>query len=304
MKPGRNDPCPCGSGRKYKRCCAERLESLSGAAAAAPSPSPGPSRGEAQDDATQMARNAAGDDHATTVAGYHLEVLLDEVQVGGLAFKELFTQCMQASATSVPRWKLPRRAFRALNLARYFCRSLAIDGARAECGTLKGFSALLMSRLAQAADAGFAGERMHIVDSFEGLSAPQAEDAVADPTAKNRKVFPAAKGAMACPLEHVRSVLQPFPQIEFHQGWIPEVLKQLPETRWAFVHIDVDLYEPTLGCLEYFVPRLAPGGIIVNDDYASPLFPGGGLAWDQYCSKHRLAFAALDTGQTVLVQGV
>ena len=24
MMPGRNDPCPCGSGRKYKRCCASR----------------------------------------------------------------------------------------------------------------------------------------------------------------------------------------------------------------------------------------------------------------------------------------
>ncbi|MGL4448019.1 MAG: SEC-C metal-binding domain-containing protein, partial [Shewanella sp.] len=21
MKPGRNDPCPCGSGKKFKRCC-------------------------------------------------------------------------------------------------------------------------------------------------------------------------------------------------------------------------------------------------------------------------------------------
>jgi hypothetical protein len=21
MKPGRNDPCPCGSGKKYKYCC-------------------------------------------------------------------------------------------------------------------------------------------------------------------------------------------------------------------------------------------------------------------------------------------
>ncbi len=21
MKPGRNDPCPCGSGKKYKQCC-------------------------------------------------------------------------------------------------------------------------------------------------------------------------------------------------------------------------------------------------------------------------------------------
>lgn len=23
-KPGRNDPCPCGSGKKYKRCCIDR----------------------------------------------------------------------------------------------------------------------------------------------------------------------------------------------------------------------------------------------------------------------------------------
>lgn len=25
LKPGRNDPCPCGSGRKFKKCCAARL---------------------------------------------------------------------------------------------------------------------------------------------------------------------------------------------------------------------------------------------------------------------------------------
>ncbi len=24
VRPGRNDPCPCGSGRKYKRCCLGR----------------------------------------------------------------------------------------------------------------------------------------------------------------------------------------------------------------------------------------------------------------------------------------
>jgi len=22
LRPGRNDPCPCGSGRKFKKCCA------------------------------------------------------------------------------------------------------------------------------------------------------------------------------------------------------------------------------------------------------------------------------------------
>lgn len=26
MKPGRNDPCPCGSGRKYKKCCGRVIQ--------------------------------------------------------------------------------------------------------------------------------------------------------------------------------------------------------------------------------------------------------------------------------------
>lgn len=28
-KVGRNDPCPCGSGRKYKQCCAHKDERMS-----------------------------------------------------------------------------------------------------------------------------------------------------------------------------------------------------------------------------------------------------------------------------------
>jgi tetratricopeptide (TPR) repeat protein len=36
VKPGRNDACPCGSGKKYKRCCAE----LSGVGVQAASPAP------------------------------------------------------------------------------------------------------------------------------------------------------------------------------------------------------------------------------------------------------------------------
>ena len=27
--PGRNDPCPCGSGKKYKHCCALKKDRLS-----------------------------------------------------------------------------------------------------------------------------------------------------------------------------------------------------------------------------------------------------------------------------------
>src|ERR671915_214082 len=37
-KPGRNDPCPCGSGKRYKQCClkAERIEAASDRSEAVP----------------------------------------------------------------------------------------------------------------------------------------------------------------------------------------------------------------------------------------------------------------------------
>jgi tetratricopeptide (TPR) repeat protein len=42
-KRGRNDPCPCGSGQKYKRCCLPRDEAATAAArAAAPTPDAAP----------------------------------------------------------------------------------------------------------------------------------------------------------------------------------------------------------------------------------------------------------------------
>jgi hypothetical protein len=31
-KPGRNDPCPCGSGKKYKKCCLPKDEAEADAA--------------------------------------------------------------------------------------------------------------------------------------------------------------------------------------------------------------------------------------------------------------------------------
>ena len=37
-KVGRNDPCPCGSGKKYKRCCLEKDETAARALAAVTPP--------------------------------------------------------------------------------------------------------------------------------------------------------------------------------------------------------------------------------------------------------------------------
>jgi hypothetical protein len=47
-RPGRNEPCHCGSGRKYKHCCLEKDEAKARAArekAAAEAPLPAPDAG-------------------------------------------------------------------------------------------------------------------------------------------------------------------------------------------------------------------------------------------------------------------
>ncbi len=52
--------------------------------------------------------------------------------------------------------------------------------------------------------------------------------------------------------------------------------------RVALLNLDLDLYEPTRVALEYFVPRMARGGIIVVDEYAVDTFGGETKAVDEY----------------------
>lgn len=99
-----------------------------------------------------------------------------------------------------------------------------------------------------------------------------------------------------------RQTLSDFPRLAFHQGWIPAVFNDLPEGRWSFVHLDLDLFEPTYASLDYFYPRLAPGGAIICDDYGAPLFPGAHRAWDRYCDEHDVPYVVLDTGQSVILK--
>ena len=234
--------------------------------------------------------------------GFHELALLDGLMVAGQPFRPAYEACVARSGTGVPRWKRLRRAQRAYQLARYAEATATVPGQRAECGVFRGLSALLIAATLRNLDPDFDGAGLHLVDSFRGLSAMHPADAVAvtagsgDSSAK----FSMAEGAFSgTSAGHVREVLSEFPGSKVVEGWIPDVLETLPEASWALVHLDVDLYEPTLGALEYFVPRLSAGGVVVNDDYLSPLFPGAGQAWDEYFQERSLPFVVLDSGQAV-----
>ena len=99
------------------------------------------------------------------------------------------------------------------------------------------------------------------------------------------------------PLVAVKENLKEFAGITYHPGWIPASFTGLPVSSYRFVHVDVDLYDPTLDTLAYFYPRLAPGGLIVSDDYS---WPGARTAINEYCSEQGIKLQLSNFGQAVI----
>ena len=111
-----------------------------------------------------------------------------------------------------------------------------------------------------------------------------------------------AKHAFCGSLSEVQAVLSGFPEVTYCRGWIPESFATVPDRLYKFVRLDLDLYEPIKGALEYFYPRLGHGGVIVVDEYGFPRWPGARKAVDEFCSRHGRAPIGLTTGNGVIVK--
>ena len=198
-------------------------------------------------------------------------------------FESAYVQAMRATAAKP--WPLRRRV-RLHTLVQLLGETGVIDGDVAECGCYQGLSSYLMCSYLRKRAPGFRGARYHIFDSFQGLSEPTLEDDVPDGAEQAERIRTmCVTGAFAASLGEVKRNLAGFPEIEFHPGWIPLSFHRLPERRYRFVHVDVDLYDPTLESFEYFYPRLAPGGIMVSDDF---VWPGARRAIEEFCSARNI----------------
>lgn len=166
-----------------------------------------------------------------------------------------------------------------------------LEGDIAECGTWRGLSSYLLCTRIRDWDPGFKGENYHIFDSFEGLSMPTSDD----------RLPSTMKGHFPSDLKRVKEFLSEFPHITYHKGWIPETFAALPERSYCFVHIDLDLVEPTIAAFEFFYPRMVKGGVIVCDDYASTTWPGTKDAIDSFCKRRNVRAFSLQTCQLIVL---
>lgn len=241
--------------------------------------------------------------HGRAPLDTHLDILLGEYRIGAIPFVELYRQCMRATGTVVTPFNIFQRFQTRLLLCQYLFATLSVPGLHAECGVYRGATALLLCHALRARRQGYDGAGFHLIDSFSGTSASVDRDliAVRDTEGKVRSeaFFPAGKTDTSAALVKGFFAAE-FPAVSVHAGWIPAVFASLPESPWAFVHLDVTLFEPTLAALEYFHPRLSPGGVIVCD--GSIFCPGAESALRQYCERNATAYVMLGHREYVLVK--
>ncbi len=75
------------------------------------------------------------------------------------------------------------------------------------------------------------------------------------------------------------------------QDSLPGFLAATPGVRLSLLHLDMDLYEPTLFALENLWDLVVPGGVIVMDEYGLPPWGGEAAAFDEFCRSRNLKVA-------------
>lgn len=129
-----------------------------------------------------------------------------------------------------------------------------IIGDMAEVGVYQGGSAKIICEVKDK-------NKLHLFDTFEGL--PKISDKDTHFGIK----FWTDNQFSNTDKESVQKYLKNYPDVFFYKGTFPDTSGPVTDSKFSFVHLDVDLYESTIACLKFFYPRLVKGGIILTHDY-------------------------------------
>jgi len=162
-----------------------------------------------------------------------------------------------------------------------------VPGDIVECGVWRGGSMMVVARTLQ--DLGVE-RRLHLFDTFEGMPPPEdvdrdmfgtsASDALARDDRDTGHVW--ARATLEDVRHNVGSTGYPTRLVSYVQGRVEETIPARAPERISLLRLDTDWYESTRHELEHLYPRLAPGGILIIDDYGH--WEGARKAVDEYVS--------------------
>jgi len=164
-----------------------------------------------------------------------------------------------------------------------------VPGDTVECGVYKGLGSFIILKHNLKNP-----EKEHFVfDSFDGVSSPGKFDG-----------FHWKRGDLLSTenVTHENLAQSGNLKFEMYKGWIPNEFHHVNKRRFSFVHIDVDLYMPTIDSMDFFYSRMNVGGVILCDDYGSTLCPGATKACDEFLLDKPEKMIALPDGGGFIIK--
>ncbi|MCT4592413.1 MAG: TylF/MycF family methyltransferase [Candidatus Gracilibacteria bacterium] len=125
-----------------------------------------------------------------------------------------------------------------------------IDGDYAEVGVCEGGTAKTICEAKK-------DKSLYLFDTFDGL--PETE--------KIDETVNFKPNMFSADFEKVKEKLADYKNVYIYKGLFPKTSTPIKDKKFAFVHLDVDLYQGTKDCLEFFYSRMTKGGIIISHDY-------------------------------------
>lgn len=159
-----------------------------------------------------------------------------------------------------------------------------VPGALVECGVWRGGSMLAAARTLS--ELGATDRDLHLFDTFTEM--PPPDDVDGDVLGRSGKDLLAVTSTLPefdiWPAERVVEVVTSsgFPRDRVHAvpGLVEDTVPDRAPEVIALLRLDTDWYASTKHELEHLVPRLAPGGVCIIDDYGE--FVGARQAVDEY----------------------
>ncbi|QYK64364.1 TylF/MycF/NovP-related O-methyltransferase [Paenibacillus sp. S25] len=155
-----------------------------------------------------------------------------------------------------------------------------VKGSVAELGVFKGEFSKYINRV-------FPDRQLYLFDTFSGFDQKDIDN-------ENKGDFSNSVAGEFCNSD-VDLVLNKMMYKEnciVKKGYFPESASDVNET-FAFVSLDVDLYQPILEGLKFFYPKMSDGGYIIIHDYNSTRFHGVKQAVREYCREHGVKYTPI-----------
>lgn len=159
-----------------------------------------------------------------------------------------------------------------------------------ECGVYKGMHA--MSNMVFMDFKSMSSRRYYLFDTYGGL----------DKEFSSEKEFKTYEGKYENTYEYIIDRFKDYPNAVIVKGAVPRSLETVPIKNVAYVAIDMNCAPPEKAALEFFWPKIVPGGIIVLDDYGNPGFEELKKDHDEFAKKVGTMILALPTGQGIIIK--